>query len=112
MSDKPDVAERIGTAITELDIDFRRFSIMAVMLLTAGVAILASILFQLQNKDPLPRDLSVKHLPLHSDTNREGSTAVIPHELLKRIEDSRAHAVPGQAAVNRDDRKPPADRSE
>ena len=28
MSDKPDIAERIGTAINELDIDFSRFTIV------------------------------------------------------------------------------------
>ena len=39
MSDKPDIAERIGTAINELDIDFSRFTIVGwlVSLLSLGV---------------------------------------------------------------------------
>ena len=39
MSDKPDIAERIGTAINELDIDFSRFTLVGwfVSLLSLGV---------------------------------------------------------------------------
>lgn len=40
MTDKPDIAQRIGTAINELDIDFSRFSfvgwIISLVSLSAG----------------------------------------------------------------------------